>query len=503
MVTLPYGDVTILFVLIIQDVLFDWNYAMTDTPATPTQSIKDHNRPSFHYLPPANWMNDPNGVIQWNDRYHLFYQYNPNAAYHADMHWGHAVSDDLIHWEVLPVAMAPTPGTADEGGIFSGCIVNHNGTPCMFYTGVNADNTIQTQCLATSDDDTLVRWHKHPANPVVATMPAALAQTADFRDPFVWRGDDAWYMVVGSRIAGIGGAVLLYRSQDMVEWEYLNPILVGENARNGVMWECPNLFQLGEKWVLIISSHIGHTTGTVLYFIGDYRDDRFIPETEGVLDPGYLYAPLTYLDNQNRRIMHAWLREGRPIPDQVAAGWSGVQSIPRILTLDSANRLVMQPVPELEQLRATHHHFAGTALDDLPLPVSGLALELRASFDVTAGTQCGLTMSFSEDEQERVDISYDAPTRTLRVYRQYASGADEADAGWQGIPHALDSGEKLDLHILLDGSVLEIIANERTSLTSRIYPQNAEYQHLRVSNPRVLDTLDVWEMATIWPLMEA
>src|SRR5690606_18686033 len=116
-----------------------------------------------------------------------------------------AISDDLIHWQHAPVALAPTAGSADEGGIFSGCIVNHNGTPTAFYTGVNADYSVQTQCMATGSAD-LVTWEKYPDNPLIAAPPAAMGQTRDFRDPFVWQQDGAWYMLVATRMVGVGGA---------------------------------------------------------------------------------------------------------------------------------------------------------------------------------------------------------------------------------------------------------------------------------------------------------
>lgn len=457
----------------------------------------DIHRPRFHYLPPSNWMNDPNGVIQWNNRYHLFYQYNPDGAYHANMHWGHAVSDDLIHWEDLPVAIAPTPNSVDAGGIFSGSIVNHDGTPKMFYTGVNPDHSIQTQCLATGDDD-LVSWEKYAHNPIIAAPPDSMEQIRDFRDPFVWREDDTWYMVVGSRIEGVGGAALLYRSQNLTAWEYLNPLLVGDLARNGVMWECPNFFPLGDKRVLIISSHIGYTTGKVIYFVGEYKNFRFTPEVEGILDAGFYYAPLSHLDNQNRRILYGWLREARSVEQQKSAGWSGVQAIPRILTLDSKNRLLMNPAPELEKIRQEHHQFSAGNITENPLPVSGLALDIQASFSIETNTQCGIVIAAASDGKEQTRIFYDANTETLRVQRQTAENDSDIDTKCQGVPHRLDSNETLDLRILLDGSVLEIIANERSSLTSRIYPQQTDSQHIHIENPSAVNGLDIWEMSSIW-----
>lgn len=461
------------------------------------QSYKaDPSRPTYHYLPAKNWMNDPNGVIQWNGRYHLFYQYNPLGPLHANMHWGHAVSDDMVHWHELPIALAPTPNTYDEGGIFSGCIVDNAGDAVAVYTGVNQGYDVQQQCLAHSSDPDLQTWQKSAQNPVLNAPPANADQTADFRDPFVWREGDDWKMIVGSRIEGIGGAVFLYRSKDLTEWEYLHPLHVGDLARHGVMWECPNFFQLGDKWVLIISSHIGYATGTVLYFVGDYCNDRFYPEYEAVLDSAYYYAPLTHLDDQSRRIMWAWLREGRSDDHQLAAGWSGVQAIPRVLSLDQKNRLLMSPAPELETIRGTHHHFTAADVDETPLPVQGLALDIEVSFAINGGANCGLAVAAAPDGSESTTIIYDPVTETLRVRRH--STEDGLELHPQGRQHRLDPDETLDLRILIDGSVLEIIANQRTSLTSRIYPIQAESNQLRILQPGLLRSLDIYEMSSIW-----
>lgn len=469
-----------------------------DILSTRKRLATDYHRPQYHYLPASNWMNDPNGVIQWNNRYHLFYQYNPMGANHANMHWGHAVSDDMLHWEELPIALAPTAKTVDEGGIFSGCIIDHEGTPKMFYTGVNPDYQIQTQCLAVGNDD-LLTWEKHPTNPIIGTVPKEMGQTNDFRDPFVWQGDDAWYMLVGSRMENIGGSVLLYRSDDLINWDYIHPLLVGDISRTGVMWECPNFFPLGDKWVLIISSHIGHSTGTVLYFVGDYHNYRFYPDVEGVMDAGYYYAPLTFLDNQGRRIMYAWLREGRSVEHQVKAEWSGVQAIPRVLSLDAKDRLQTEPIPELATLRGEHHQFTSATIRESDvLPVKGLALEIKAMFNRDAHDEFGIAIATSAAGTEQTRIVYNCNTQTLRIERQYLSDSDGLDVQWQGIPHRLDDGEALDLHLLLDGSVLEIIANQRTSLTSRIYPTHEQHQHIYVINPTALHVLDIWKMTSIW-----
>lgn len=468
------------------------------TPA-PTSSqthrtTVDFLRPTYHFTPPANWMNDPNGVIQWRGLYHFFYQHNPLEAVWGNMHWGHAVSPDLIHWEHFPIALAPTPDSPDERGCFSGCAV-HNGLPTFIYTGVRGEKyEIQTQCLAVSHDG-LLTWEKDPRNPVLSEVPAVAGQTSDFRDPFVWREGDIWYMVLGSRIKDVGGAVFLYRSPNLVDWEYLHPLIVGEQSRNGLFWECPNFFPIGDKWVLLLSSNFGPYV-QVLYIIGTYENLHFTPLAEGVLDYGMIYAPLSLLDDAGRRVLFGWVRETRPDAAMREAGWSGAQSIPRILSLDAHHRLLTTPAPELLAQRGEHYHLPSAAQHgNTLLPVEGWALDIEATIQFQPDGLYTLTVGCSADGSEHTDIRYDVARRLLTV-ESFQKGAviSRHEAA-----HPLDENESLTLRILLDGSVLEVIANQRTSLTHRLYPESRESSGLRLSYERVqIHTLDIWKMASIW-----
>ncbi len=279
---------------------------MADTPlalASRALLAGDPHRPQYHFQPPSNWMNDPNGLIQWKGNYHLFYQYNPCAAVWGSIHWGHAISDDLVHWRDLPVALAPTPGTADEDGIFSGCAFEADGVPTVLYTGVREPDDgprIERPCLATSTDDDLVTWRKHAGNPVIVSPPAGL-DVLGFRDHSVWKEGDCWYQAIGSGIRDVGGAVLVYRSRDLRDWEYVGPLCVGDPKQTGAMWECPDFFQLGERHVLLVSPI---PLGKTIYFAGDYREHRFTPLRRGLVDEGgCFYAPQSFTDAQGRRIM--------------------------------------------------------------------------------------------------------------------------------------------------------------------------------------------------------
>ena len=371
-------------------------------------------------------------------------------------------------------------------------MVDDAGTPTAFYTGVNDDASVQVQCLARGSDD-LREWQKHAGNPVISDVPLAMGQKRDFRDPFVWRGESCWYMALASHIVGVGGAVLLYRSQNLTDWQYAHPLYVGEKARNGRNFECPNFFPLGDKWVLIVSAQLDHVPAQTLYWVGRFENERFYPEHAAVYDAGCSYASLCGHDAHGGMLIYSWLREGRGKAAQRESGWTGVQAVPRLLSLDVQNRLVSQPVAALKTLRGAHVRYSAGEV-----AARGLSLDIEAVFDTAIAPSCGLEVALSPDGGEKATILYDSGTQTLQVKRQYRNPLPKYADETQGIPHQLDAGEALQLRVLLDGSVIEVIANGRARITSRFYVSDAANDGLRVLAPEALRQLDIWEMASIW-----
>jgi beta-fructofuranosidase len=468
----------------------------------------DPHRPQYHFLPPANWMNDPNGLIHWKGDYHLFYQYNPNGPFWGTMHWGHAVSMDLVHWIDLPVALAPTPGSADEDGCFSGCVVDNNGIPTLIYTGVLGN--MQLPCLATSTDD-LLTWEKYAGNPVITAPPLNL-DLVGFRDHHVWQEGDTWYQVVGCGINGVGGAALLYTSPDLIHWEYMHPLCVGDKHRidpiwTGPMWECPDFFPLGDKHVLIVSIWDSGRTLYAAYFVGTYADHKFTPELEGKLDFGdnYFYAPQTLLDNQGRRIMWGWIQEGRAAETQLAAGWSGVMSLPRMLSLSPSGAWRIEPASELEMLRGQHYRWAGIELTPTSAyvleGVQGDALEIIAEWEAGNATAFGIKVRCAPDHAEQTLITYDRMEQRLSIDREHSSLSSMVQRDSRGGSLELATGETLKLHIFLDRSVIEVFANNRACLTSRIYPSRSDSLGVGLfarGGSVQLKSMDIWEVRSIW-----
>jgi beta-fructofuranosidase len=413
---------------------------------------EDPQRPKYHLLPRANWMNDPNAPIYWRGRYHMFYQHNPRAPVWGSMHWGHAVSPDMVHWRHMPIAFAPVKGGPDKDGVWSGCAVVNNGTPTVLYTATMPE----TQCLATARNADLTIWRRHEQNPVLSNRPEG--ELTGFRDPCVWQDDGTWYMALGSGFKGVGGAVLLYRSPDLVDWTYMHPLFEGEleskvSGKNpvatGEMWECPSFFPLGNKYVVFVS-----TQGGTPYWTGTYKDFRFTPEQEGRLDTGSYYAPITQLDAQGRRILWGWIQERRRARAQQTAGWSGVMSLPRVLTLRSDGRLGMAPAPHVRSLRGRRREFANLFAPDgetMDIPdVLGDAIELVAEWDRGDADEFGITVL-------ETPILYNRASRRLTVGKE------------KPLAVALGANQPLRLNIFVDCSVIEVFANGRACVTARSY----------------------------------
>lgn len=473
----------------------------------------DPRRPQYHLLPHAHWMNDPNGPIYWNGQYHMFYQYNPDAAVWGDIHWGHAISPDMVRWRHLPVALSPTPGGADADGCFSGTAVVHNGRVAVLYTGVRSVPAIQatlrdgehnfreTQCLAYADAPDLQSFAKLP-EPVIAAPPAGLPVTG-FRDPAPWRHGDHWLMAVGSGFPQKGGAVLLYRSNDLRHWDYLHPLVASDapagSATNpvdaGDMWECPDFFLLGNGHVLIYS-----TQGKSRWMAGafDPQTLRFHPQQSGVLDTGAYYAAKTQTDKSGNRVLWGWVQETRPVAEYRAAGWACLMSLPRILTLGADGRLRMRIAPEVRSLRRAEQKLAVAGTEEqklrqiaamkIPAACGEIACVLRPASQAFGFSILPENAAASEP-QSCLSLSFDpAHPAHLRIDEELFPLPPEA------------APAELSLHI--DSSVIEVILNRRVAYTKRFYLPGSQPRDLRLQwtgSTAPIESLSLWPLAPISP----
>jgi beta-fructofuranosidase len=470
----------------------------------------DLHRPRYHFLPPANWMNDPNGLIQWRGRYHMFYQYNPNGAFHGCIHWGHAVSDDLVHWEDLPIALTPTPGGPDKDGCWSGCAVDNGGVPTVLYTGVFP----QTVCIATSSDDMLT-WEKHEANPVIEAPPYDVrhATGGHFRDPYVWREDGSWYLLIGSKIRDVGGMILLYRSDDLIDWEYMRPLMMGDIHKGepfwaGTMWECPNLLRFGDHRALVISlqaTPVNHLYAA--YHTGIGSATRFESRVQGILvHGGTFYAPQVMQLDDGRYVLWGWLKEARAQRISEWSGWAGVMSLPLAVSLLPDGKLGVQPVEELQALRQGHWHCGDLKVEREPAEllsdVEGDSLEIMAEFSFEGEAEFGLRLRCSPDGQEQTRVVYRSAENQLVIERNASSVSPDVERNDQAAPLEVVPGEPLKLHVFVDHSVIEVFADRgRTCLVSRVYPLRPDSLGVGLfarEGPVTLKSLDVWALDSIW-----
>jgi beta-fructofuranosidase len=368
----------------------------------------------------------------------------------------------------------------------------------------------QLPCVAVSHDG-LRTWRKHPGNPVVAATPAVLDLVA-FRDHCVWREGDRWYQIVGAGIRDVGGAVLLYSSPDLLDWTYLHPLCIGDERSHepfwtGIMWECPQLLALENGHALVVSAWDNQTLHTV-YMTGEYRDQRFRPAALHKLDFGdnFFYAPQALTDAAGRCLMWGWLQEGRSREAQIAAGWSGVMSLPRVVTLRPDGLLGFEPAPELRRLRAGHRQ-----LRDMRIPaetrghcdgIQGDTLEIVATFAPGAG-QAGVRVRCAPDDIEETRIGYDWRAGQLFMDRTRSSGDPAAPGDRRGGPLALAPDEPLTLQIFVDRSAIEVFANGRACMTGRVYPARPDSVGVDLfagGGDARLVSLEVWQMWSIWDI---
>jgi len=430
-------------------------------------TLDDPYRPVYHAAPPCGWMNDPNGLIQFRGRYHLFYQYNPRGTHCADCCWGHMDSADLLHWRHLPIAVWPGPGGYDAAGCWSGSALDTPGGIALLYTGFSGQGRAQGQCLATSPDG--VRFTKSLSNPVIPSPPVDFSPL-DFRDPKLRREDGRYVVVTGSHREG-KGAALQFVSDDLLHWRFFS-VLAESDGSTGTMWECPDFFELDGRHVLVVSP-MGMGRARNIAFIGTYERDRgrLRPEHWVDLDLGWdFYAAQTFPTNDGRRILIAWMdnwgSKARPTEPH---GWVGCMTVPRELSFLPDGRLRSWPVRELERargegLRASDLAVAGTAELE---GAGGEALDIELDLDWGSARRMGLDVRRSPDGSERFRIEFDREACTIRCDRS-RSGAGAGEL-W---PESSARCETTSLRVLVDRSSVEVFADGgAVVLSHRCYPQ--------------------------------
>lgn len=465
---------------------------------------------------------DANGCIFWKGKYHLMYIYQDRKRPKEGHSWGHLSSTDLVNWTIHPPALLPEPGDPDTG-IFSGnAFLNADGTPMLCWFGVDAG-----VCVATAEDDDLVRWKKHSKNPIIPLPKPGEPGHGQYRvwDPNLWREGDRYVCLLGGNTLPNGKDTLdTWTSTNLVDWTRRGPFYEHPDLSwtgEGEDCSCPDFFQLGDRHVLLC---ISHKVGARAY-IGRYDPSslKFQPEQHVRMNwpGGQFFAPESLLAPDGRRIIWAWVTDPRTITTQQHTG-SGVQSLPRVLALAADATLTITPADELKSLRREGRSATDVALPaetDVAVPgVRGDTIELAVEIEPGAASVVEVDVRRSPDGSERTTIRFDPKagvlaldmTRSTRrpdvVYAQHPldTGAIIRAADYPTpratveAPLTLKPGEPLRLRIFLDRPMLEVFANNRQALTQQVFPSDpasVEVAFRSRGAGATLRKVEAWEMA--------
>jgi beta-fructofuranosidase len=477
-------------------------------------NVRDPHFPTVHLRPPRHWVNDPNGLV-FHDRYHhVFFQYNPQGVQHVGMHWGHWRSRDLLRWELLPVAISPTPGGFDAEGVWSGNAVSAGDHLVAFYSAKRDDRWWQPIAAATSADG--VAFDK-TAELLVSDPPAG---TVMFRDPYVWRDGDRWRMLVGATLEGGRGAALHYGSDDLSHWRYLGhylaraPEQLADNRDTGKGWECVQLATLAPDRAALVFSVWDPEGGAahVATYVGEDLGFRFEPHQLQLFDHGPdCYAPAVMQAPDGRWLAWAWIweardehRVGAPSSWTDEVGWAGMLSLPRELTL-TEHGLHQAVAREIDLLRGGRLlDVTWTVTDAAPAELgqidrsTDLVATLGRSTDGRAAA--GLRVVTSADGSEHLDVGLDPGTGDLIVDRAAASLDPRAKKGSWRIPIRVPPGGSVELRALIDHSVIEIFTSNGEALTLRFYPTGTSDWRLlarALGSGEVRLTVTAWQLAPL------
>ena len=431
----------------------------------PISVTNQRYRLGYHLMPASGWMNDPNGFSYFQGWYHIFYQYYPYAAEWGPMHWAHARSRDMLHWETLPVALEPDE---KEDGCFSGSAVAYAGKLWLIYTGHHTPNEkdpedfYQDQNVAWSEDG--VHFTKYEGNPVLRTP---TDNTKHYRDPKVWQEGDNFYMVLGSQDLDHLGRALIYRSKDLLHWDRASVLTKAKNLETeGYMWECPDFFHLDGSDILLMSPQGLEADGDRFrnmnqtgYLLGHLSPEEMtLARGEFCeIDHGHdFYATQTMLTPDGRRVMLAWMNAWDSPMHEIEDGWAGALTLPRELRV-RGGQLYQTPIVEAVQLRQEAILSGSMELEkDYNL---GRTVELKLTLEQP---DPGVLLLLSDGTQF-LQISLDTDQHRIIVSRSTKDGERAA---------TLKAAGNLRLQVFLDKSSAEIFVNDgELTFTERVYWQ--------------------------------
>ena len=466
------------------------------TPSTFNSSLSTFNypaeryaeniwRPQFHGMPSGSWTNESHGLIYSGGRYHVFFQKNPNGPYMSRLHWGHISSENLYDWTEEPIAVYPGE-SYDIKGCWSGCVYEDGGDTYLLYTAV--DNAKATIAQAKAKDSGLIEWEK--LGVIINGRPSGLSD--DFRDPYFFTANGQKYIIVGTSKNNIGACTL--HKYENGTWTNDGTIFFqGGNAnQHGTFWEMPNVTPMGDGKYLFTCTPLNTGVGVrTLCWVGTIgTDGKFTPDGEvqylemagisrdgyGLLSPSIYTLPSPVGEGAGVRLLLGIVPDKLPTQKNFEMGWAPNYSLPREISLAADGTLVQKPYSGLSAMRTETSYTKDFALNGIEslAPVSGRQIELLGEFTVASGT-CGF--NFLKSGGKQVSLTYDADNGNLTL--DMTSLDRTVNDGVYGgvysvaLPKKVALGEKLKLHIFLDGSIADIFVNDTWAYSVRIFPNDA------------------------------
>ncbi len=441
-------------------------------------AVNGSSRHTYHAMPPVGWMNDPNGFNEAFGKYHLFYQFYPYGASWDSMHWGHYTTEDFVKWKLEPTALAPD-GPDDSDGCFSGSSVVKDGKMYLVYTSVLSDR--QTQSLAVSEDG--IHFEKLGVVIPSDRLPDFCLKT-DFRDPKVFRRGGYYYLLAGAMSEENEGMILLYRSDDLMKWKFVNVLRRDDRTTRGI-YECPDLIEFGDRDVLLASPQ-GYATDdwrfenvqSSIYMVGKLNAEKgiFEQESEDEIDGGFdFYAPQTLKTRDGRTVMIAWMQMWQRSFPTAKHGWTGSMILPRELSLKEG-KLYQSPVREIERYRWNPIRFNNVKIGSRNelTKVNGTKIELLFTLDLGDAKKVGI--KFYQRGEHDARLYYDREQDRVifdrsRMGVEIVHDPEEKDASVRSVKVDV-SDNRLSVRMFLDVSSCEVFLNggERT-MTGNVYSE--------------------------------
>lgn len=446
-----------------------------ETPTT--RFATDFHRPKYHAIPNNGWANESHGFIYYGGKYHLFFQKNGNGPFFSQQNWGHLVSTNLLDWKEVQPALFPQPGW-ESVGTWSGHLVkDDNGVPTIFYTAVDG---VKAGIGSAQSSGELLNWQRHLSNPLIPAAPTTYSHR-DFRDPYVFKEGNTWYMIIGSGLQNPStGTVFLYKSTDLVSWQFVKPLFTDLSGINSVgnFWEMPVFWKFGNRYMLLVNkTPQGSIPARAFYWVGDFSNESYTVSNIQVKNLDIinsLLSPAVNVDAQNKVVAIGIIPDLLPQSEQYQNGWTHVFSLPRVWQMQN-DSLFQSPHPVLDETRGQLTTIGSvnlTAGGSGYLKMRGFQAEIRATLHPGTASKVGFILGKNDNTTEYTKIYYDYTGGSFVVDRTKASTNPNTPRDLQAEFFPLPQGQPVDWHIYIDGSVVEVFIDNKWAFATRIFPES-------------------------------